>query len=103
MRGKSKPKKSTGGIATKDKLFKNDGNNFVLRFFNRGYYMFAIVKKFTFKILWIGSCLSLMFLMPAIFETLTEQEAVLDKIQRDDMLAQAADMDGFNPQAGAGQ
>ena len=33
-----------------------------------------------------------MFLMPIMFEVLCEQEAVLDKIQRDDMLAQAADM-----------
>jgi len=39
-----------------------------------------------------------MFIMPIMFEVLTEQEAVLDKIQRDDMIAQAAD---FNPMGGA--
>ena len=33
-----------------------------------------------------------MFLMPMLFEIMCEQEAVLDKIQRDDMIALAADM-----------
>ena len=61
------------------------------------YYLFCIVRKFTFKALWTGSCVGFMFMMPIMFEVLTEQEAVLDKIQRDDMLAQAADLQGFNP------
>ena len=43
-----------------------------------------------------------MFVMPAMFEVLQEQEAVLDKIQRDDMLSQAADLGGFNPADGGG-
>lgn len=59
---------------------------------NAGYFVFAIVKKFTKRLLWNGSCFAFMFLMPIMFEVLCEQEAVLDKIQRDDMLAQAADM-----------
>jgi Sec-independent protein secretion pathway component TatC len=60
--------------------------------------LWNIVKKFTFKLLWNGSCFAFMFMMPIMFEVLTEQEAVLDKIQRDDMIAQAAD---FNPMGGA--
>ena len=47
---------------------------------NQGYMLFNIVKKFTLKIMWSGSCLAFMFLMPVMFEILTEQEAVLDKI-----------------------
>ena len=65
------------------------------RWINAGYKLFSIVKSFTFKLLWGGSCFAFMFMMPAMFEILTEQEAVLDKIQRDDMLAQASDMGGF--------
>ena len=65
---------------------------FLFRFINQGYRLFTIVKKFTFGLLWNGSCLAFMFLMPIMFEVLCEQEAVLDKIQRDDMIAMAADM-----------
>ncbi len=88
--GKGGKKKKMAG---KDKLIKND-SNFIYRFINQGYMLWNIVKKFTFKLLWNGSCFAFMFMMPIMFEVLTEQEAVLDKIQRDDMLAQAAD---FNP------
>ncbi len=88
--GKGGKKKKMAG---KDKLIKND-SNFIFRFINQGYLLWNIVKKFTFKLLWNGSCFAFMFMMPIMFEVLTEQEAVLDKIQRDDMLAQAAD---FNP------
>ena len=95
--GKGGKKKKMAG---KDKLIKND-SNFMFRFINQGYMLWNIVKKFTFKLLWNGSCFAFMFMMPIMFEVLTEQEAVLDKIQRDDMLAQAAD---FNPmQAAADQ
>ena len=72
-------------------LIKNP-TNFFYRFINEGYHLFRIVKIFTFKMLWNGSCLAFMFLMPIMFEVLCEQEAVLDKIQRDDMIAMAADM-----------
>ena len=36
-----------------------------------------------------------MFLLPAAFEVFSEQEQIFEKIQRDDMLAQAADLDGM--------
>ena len=42
-----------------------------------------------------------MFIMPTLFEVFNEQEAVLDKIQRDDMMAQASDLSGYNPAAAA--
>ena len=70
MRGKKK-KKDGSSVPANMKFFKND-SNFLLRFFNQGYYLFAIVKKFTFKILWVGSCISLMFLLPTALEIYTE-------------------------------
>jgi len=91
--GKSGAKKKQAG---RDKLIKND-SNFFFRFINAGYSLFRIVKTFTFKLLWNGSCLAFMFLLPIMFEVFTEQEAVLDKIQRDEMLAQAADFGGAAP------
>ena len=65
------------------------------RMINHGYKLFAIVKSFSFRLLWTGSCFAFMFIMPVFFEIFSEQEAVLDKIQRDDMIAQASDMGGF--------
>ena len=65
---------------------------FIFRFINQGYNLFYIVKNFTQKLLWNSSCIAFMFLMPMLFEIMSEQEAVLDKIQRDDMIALAADM-----------
>ena len=61
------------------KLFQND-KWFLFRWINNGYFVFRIVKNFTCKLLWNGSCLAFMFLMPMMFEVLCEQEAVLDKI-----------------------
>ena len=64
---------------------------------NGGYTLFAIVKKFTFKMLWTGSCIGFMFVMPAMFEMMAEQEAVLDKIQRDDLMSSmGGDMGGLD-------
>ena len=71
---------------------------------NHGYKLFSIVRGFTAKMLWNGSCLAFMFILPMMFEVFTEQEAVMEKIQRDDMLMAAADMQGFAPDAaGASQ
>ena len=53
---------------------------FLFRAANMGFTLFTIVKKFTFKMLWIGSCLGFMFIMPCLFEIAQEQEAVLEKI-----------------------
>lgn len=61
---------------------------------NHGYKLFTIVKGFTYKLLWTGSCFAFMFLLPILFEINCEQEAVLEKIQMDDMLSQAADFSG---------
>ena len=47
---------------------------------NHMYKLFTIVRSFTFNFMWKGSCLAFMFIMPIMFEVLTEQEAVLDKI-----------------------
>jgi len=62
-----------------EKLIKND-TNMCYKGVNLMFKVFKIVKDFTFKFLWKGSCLAFMFLMPIMFEVLTEQEAVLDKI-----------------------
>ena len=100
MRGKKK--KAAGAIPDKDKFFKNDTNSMFLRMINRFYHIFAIVKRFSFKMLWTGSCIGLMWVMPVMFEMISEQEVVLDKIQRDDIISQASDMGGFNPADAAG-
>lgn len=53
------------------KLIQND-KRFIFRMINRSYFVFRIVKNFTFKLLWNGSCLAFMFLMPMMFEVLCE-------------------------------
>ena len=40
---------------------------------NFGYNMFMIVKDFTGKLLWFGSCFGFMFLFPMTFEIFCEQ------------------------------
>jgi hypothetical protein len=87
MKVRGKKKKVAGAIPDKDKFFKNDSSSMFLRMINRFYHIFAIVKRFTFKMLWTGSCIGLMWVMPVMFEVMTEQEAVMDKITRDDMFA----------------
>ena len=77
MRGKKKKGGKKGGIAEKDKLIKND-NNMFFRMINHGFHLFNIVKRFTFKLLWTGSCFAFMFVVPMLFEVMSEQEAVLD-------------------------
>lgn len=61
---------------------------------NHGYKLFSIVKGFTFKLLWAGSCCAFMFMLPVLFEIFSEQEEVIEKIQMDDLVAQAADLGG---------
>ena len=77
MRGKKKPSK--GGLKPEEKLIQND-NNMLFKGVNHMYKLFTIVRSFTFNFMWKGSCLAFMFIMPIMFEVLTEQEAVLDKI-----------------------
>ena len=57
------------------------------RIINMGYGLFMIVKDFTYKILWVGSCVSLMFLMPMAFELFNEQQKVMLKIQMNEMMS----------------
>jgi len=64
---------------------------------NQGYFLFSIVKKFTFKLLWHGSCFALMFVAPFMFEIMCAQMEIIDKIQRDELIAQASDINGFSP------
>ena len=47
---------------------------------NHGYKLFTIVKSFTFKLLWTGSCFAFMFMLPVLFEIFSEQEEVIEKI-----------------------
>jgi len=42
--------------------------------------MCAIVCNFTKKILWVGSCLAFMYLMPNFLEIVSEQQKILMKI-----------------------
>ena len=79
------------------RFFKDDKGSLGKQFINRIYYLFSIVKGFTFKMLWTASCFGFLFLMPCLFEIINEQELVLEKIQRDDMIAQAADLSGYSP------
>ena len=76
-----KGKKSVSAAERKyGKLIKNDKGNFLYRMINGGYSMFMIVKDFTFRFLWIGSCVGLMFLFPMSFEMFNEQQKILMKI-----------------------
>ena len=81
MRGKAKPAKK---VVKRERLFaetfEHGRMGWFFMFVNRGYQLFAIVKRFSFKIMWTGSCIGFMFIMPALFEMMSEQEAVLDKI-----------------------
>lgn len=53
---------------------------------NRSYTFFMIVSSFTKRILWIGSCAALMYLMPMGLEVMAEQTKILMKIQMSQMM-----------------
>jgi hypothetical protein len=63
-----------------------------------GYGMFMIVKEFTGKIMWVGSCSMLMFMLPMAFEIFNEQQKVMLKIQMNEMMS---GMDAGPQQGGA--
>jgi hypothetical protein len=73
----SAPKKKPEEI----KLIKNDKNNKLYQIINAGYKFVYIVSTFTRKLLWFGSCLAFMYLLPMSFEIFTEQQRILQKIQ----------------------
>ena len=52
-----------------------------------GYSLVMIVKDFTGKLLWYGSCLGLMFVFPMSFEMFNEQQKILMRIQMSEMMA----------------
>ena len=93
---KKKGKKATGVEAKFGKLIKDDKGNILYRLINMGYGMFMIVKEFTGKILWVGSCSMLMFMIPMAFEIFKEQQKVMMKIQMNEM------MSGMTEQASQG-
>lgn len=55
------------------KLIQNDKNNKFYQFINASYKLFYIVSVFAKKLLWFGSCMAFMYLMPMSFEIFTEQ------------------------------
>lgn len=63
------------------KLIKNDKNNKLYQVINFSYKFVCIVSTFTRKLLWFGSCVAFMYLMPMSFEIFTEQQKILQKIQ----------------------
>lgn len=52
-----------------------------------GYSLYMIVKDFSGKLLWYGSCLGLMFVFPMSFEMFNEQQKILMRIQMSEMMA----------------
>ena len=67
---KGKVKKGSGANPY-GKLIQND--KFLLyRWINHGYTFFMIVKSFSMKILWFGSCAALLFLFPFALESMNE-------------------------------
>ena len=50
------------------KLIENDKGRIWVKMINGFYGVFMIVKDFSFKILWFGSCVGLMFIFPMSFE-----------------------------------
>ena len=52
-----------------------------------GYTLFMIVKDFSGKFLWFGSCIGLMYIFPMSFEMFNEQQKILMKIQMNEMMA----------------
>ncbi len=65
----SKGKKAKAGHG---KLIENDKGNVLYRMVNRGYTFFMVVQSFTRRMLWMGSCAALMYLLPMGLEMLAE-------------------------------
>ena len=55
------------------KIFKDDKKNWVYWIVNKGFAVVYIVWDFSKKLLWVGSCLAFMFLVPMSFEIFNEQ------------------------------
>ena len=59
------------------KLIQNDTKNKFYKFINKTYQLFFIVNTFVRKLLWFGSCIAFMYIMPMSFEVFTEQQKIL--------------------------
>ncbi len=66
---------------TVPKLIQNDKANFFYRIINYSYGFGYIIWNFGKKLLWFGSCVAFMFLLPMGFEIFVEQSRILAKIQ----------------------
>ena len=73
------------------KLIKEDKGNYLYKFINMGYSLFMIVKDFSFRMLWFGSCVGLMFVFPMSFEMFNEQQKILMRIQMSEMMSAGMD------------
>lgn len=63
------------------KLIQNDSKNKFYKLINKTYQLFFIVNSFVRKLLWFGSCIAFMYVMPISFEIFSEQQKILQKIQ----------------------
>ena len=97
---KGKGKKSELPKLVDDCNKKNSkGLNIIYGFINRGYQLYFIVSNFCKRIMWWGSCVSLMYMFPMAIEYMSEQNRILQKIQ----MEMAASGDLMSPGADQGQ
>ena len=89
-------KKSSAKIYRFGKIFEVETRWFH-KPINFTYNMFMIVKDFTGKLLWFGSCFAFMFLFPMTFEIFCEQQRILTKIQMSQMMEMAQEPQGAPP------
>ena len=73
---KDEPKKSK----VIPKLIANERNSRVIKSINHCYKLFFIVRRFTGKLLWFGSCVVILYLLPLNLLLFKDQEIILQKI-----------------------
>ena len=74
---KAKEKKKSKAIP---KLIQNDKGNRLYRGINIAYGLFYIIKTFSGKLMWMGSCVALMYLLPLNILLFKDQEMVLSRM-----------------------
>ena len=67
-------------------LIKNDKKSFLYGCINNGYTFFMYVMTWSKKIIWFGSCFTLMYLFPFALESMNEQSKILAKITQSQMM-----------------
>ena len=85
MSGSSAPQMQLGKKKTKKqelpKLIDDNNGKIMWRvMINRSYQLYYIINNFFKKMLWFGSCLSLMYFFPMAIEYMGEQNRILAKI-----------------------